>query len=244
MLVTENLYQWYMGHGSSVLNASLVNVIEELDVRDKTKIGYSCYDKKMHGFENPNEKFKRWRRNLKFAYQRIKYGYCDSDVWSIDVWFLNVMPGMLQQLKDTTHSYPCFPGSISHAVCETGMSEDAANEGVKHWEDILSEMIFLLNEANEDTCTRENKYQKEYEKAHEEFDNKYGFWGEKLRTEEEKTEEKEKGIYRAYMPGDVPEYKEISELYFNEYRALSDYRDECKNKALELFSKWFWDLWD
>ena len=37
-------------------------------MRDKTKIGYSCYDKKMHGFENPNEKFKRWRRNLKFAY--------------------------------------------------------------------------------------------------------------------------------------------------------------------------------
>ncbi|WP_175560145.1 hypothetical protein [Butyrivibrio sp. YAB3001] len=42
----------------------------------------------------------------------------------------------------------------------------------------------------------------------------------------------------------VPEYKEISECYFNELRALSDYRDECKSKALELFSKWFWDLWD
>ncbi len=219
--------------------------IEELNVRDKTKkIGYPCYDKKKYGFENPKEKFKRWRQNIRFAYQRIKYGYCDYDVWSIDDWFLNVMPGMLQQLKDTAHSYPCFQESISHAVCETGMSEDAANEGVKHWEDILSEMIFLLNEANEDTCTRENKYQKEYEKAHEEFDNKYGFLGEKLRTEEEKTEEKEKGIYRAYMPGDVPEYKEIIELYFNEERTLQDYRDDCKNKALELFSKWFWDLWD
>ncbi len=214
-------------------------------MRDKTKkIGYPCYDKKMHGFENPKEKFKRWKRNIKFAYQRIKYGYCDSDVWSIDLWFLNVMPGMLQQLKDTTHSYPCFQGSISHAVCETGISEETGNEGVKQWEAILSEMIFLLNEANEDTCTRENKYQKEYDKAQEEFETKYGLFGENLRTEKEKADEKEKGTHRLYMLGDVPEYKEISDLYFNESRALGDYRDDCKNKALELFSKWFWDLWD
>ena len=214
-------------------------------MRDKTKKnGYPCYDKKMHGFENPKEKFKRWRRNIRFAYQRIKYGYCDSDVWSIDLWFLNVMPGMLQHLKDTTHSYPCFQGSISHALCENVMSEETDNEGVKQWEAILSEMIFLLNEANEDTCTRENKYQKEYDKAQEEFDDKYGMFGEKLRTEAEKAEEKKKGTHRIYMLGDVPEYKEISECYFNELRALSDYRDECKSKALELFSKWFWDLWD
>lgn len=214
-------------------------------MRDKTKkIGYPCYDKKMHGFENPKEKFKRWRRNIRFAYQRIKYGYCDSDVWSIDLWFLNVMPGMLQHLKDTTHSYPRFQGSISHALCENVMSEETDNEGVKQWEAILSEMIFLLNEANEDTCTRENKYQEEYDKAQEEFDNKYGMFGERLRTEAEKAEEKKKGTHRIYMLGDVPEYKEISECYFNELRALSDYRDECKSKALELFSKWFWDLWD
>lgn len=76
------------------------------------------------------------------------------------------------------------------------------------------------------------------------FENKYGLFGENLRTEKEKAEEKEKGTRRLYMLGDVPEYKEISDLYFNESRALGDYRDDCKNKALELFSKWFWDLWD
>ena len=214
-------------------------------MREKNKkVGYSCYEKKMRGFEKPKEKYKRWRRNIKFAYQRVRYGYCDSDIWSIDYWFLNVMPGMLQQLKETTHSYPCFQGSISHAVYGTAVSEDADDAGMKQWDEILSEMIFLLKEANEDTCTRENKYQKEYDKAQEEFDNKYGMFGEKLRTEAEKAEEKKKGTHRIYMLGDVPEYKEISELYFNELRALSDYRDECKSKALELFSKWFWDLWD
>ncbi len=50
-----------------------VTRIEVMDMRQKDKkIGYSCYDKKMSGFENPKEKFKRWRRNMKFAYQRIK----------------------------------------------------------------------------------------------------------------------------------------------------------------------------
>lgn len=133
---------------------------------------------------------------------------------------------------------------LKDAVYGTAVSEDADDAGMKQWDEILSEMIFLLKEANEDTCTRENKYQKEYDKAQEEFDNKYGMFGEKLRTEAEKAEEKKKGTHRIYMLGDVPEYKEISESYFNELRALSDYRDECKSKALELFSKWFWDLWD
>ena len=77
-----------------------------------------------------------------------------------------------------------------------------------------------------------------------EFENKYGVFGEKLLTKAEKAEEKKNGTQRVYMLGDLPEYKEISELYFNESRVLDDYRDDCKNKALELFSKWFWDLWD
>jgi hypothetical protein len=44
-------------------------------MREKNKkVGYSCYEKKMCVYENPKEKFKRLRRNIKFAYQRIKYG--------------------------------------------------------------------------------------------------------------------------------------------------------------------------
>ena len=98
-------------------------------MRDKTKkIGYPCYDKKMHGFENPKEKFKRWRRNIRFAYQRIKYGYCDSDVWSIDYWFLNVMPAMLEHLKETTHSYPDSANSQSHAIYGSGFEETEDND--------------------------------------------------------------------------------------------------------------------
>ena len=63
------------------------------------KTGKTCIEKKYKGFEKPVDKIKRWKRNIRFIFQRVKYGYCDSDVWSIDYWFLMVMPGMLKQLK-------------------------------------------------------------------------------------------------------------------------------------------------
>ena len=46
------------------------------------------------------------------------------------------------------------------------------------------------------------------------------------------------------MLGDVPEYKEISNLYHEEYRKIVEYRHECKDKGMDLFKKWFWNLWD
>ena len=39
------------------------------------------------------------------------------------------------------------------------------------------------------------------------------------------------------------QYKEISESYFNEERKISEYQAQCKDKALEMFSKWFYSLW-
>lgn len=49
---------------------------------------------------------------------------------------------------------------------------------------------------------------------------------------------------KIYFPGDVEEYKELSEKYMEEERKLGQCRMECKNEALALFSKWFYDLWD
>ncbi|SEA28278.1 hypothetical protein SAMN05216349_10890 [Oribacterium sp. KHPX15] len=208
------------------------------------KTGKTCIEKKYKGFEKPVDKIKRWKRNIRFIFQRVKYGYCDSDVWSIDYWFLMVMPGMLKQLKDTTHSYPDFCGNTSHALFGTGKSDDVDNAGMKKWDDILSEMIFLLNESNEDTCTKKNKYEEDYHKAYQEFREKYGKHGQKLRTEDEIAREKQEGLYRLYHPGDVPEYKEIEDRYFEESRKLDQYRDECKDRAIDMFKEWFWDLWD
>lgn len=47
-----------------------------------------------------------------------------------------------------------------------------------------------------------------------------------------------------HFSSDLPEYKEIEDKYYAEEKILSQYREECKNQALELFSKWFYYLWD
>lgn len=45
-------------------------------------------------------------RNIKYSFQRATKGYCDKDLWDIDNWFMNLMPDMLQQFKDTKHGSP------------------------------------------------------------------------------------------------------------------------------------------
>ena len=34
------------------------------------------------------------------------------------------------------------------------------------------------------------------------------------------------------------------EKYYEEEQKLAEYRCRCKNEALQLFSEWFYDLWD
>ena len=100
-------------------------------------------------------------------------------------------------------------------------------------------MIFLFREMNEETCQRKNSYQKEHDNILQVFEEKYGLFGEKLE------EGKMNKIGRTlHFPSEIPEYKDIEEKYYTEEKALIQYREDCKNEALELFSKWFYSLWD
>lgn len=70
-------------------------------------------------------------QDLKFCWQRIKYGWCDRDTWNMDVWFLNVIVPMLKYLRDNQHG---FPGTMT----------------VDEWNKILNRMICLFEACNED----------------------------------------------------------------------------------------------
>ena len=74
---------------------------------------------------------------LKYRVQRALRGWADCDAWNIDTWFLEVMPQILQNLKDNLHTHP---GTMTEA----------------EWNSILGTMIFLLSEMNEDTCSQRN----------------------------------------------------------------------------------------
>lgn len=45
-------------------------------------------------------------RFIKYAWQRASRGWADCDVWSMDDWFCDVVPGMLKQLADNKLGVP------------------------------------------------------------------------------------------------------------------------------------------
>lgn len=164
-------------------------------------------------------------RSLKWAWERATKGYCELDTYSVGDWFLNTLPDMLEKIKSKGSTYG-YPAELTE----------------EEWNENLSNLIFLLREANEDTCTKVNPYEAEYNRISNEFRKKYGEFGEKLMSDEDKKREKETGYSPMYLPSHLPEYKEICKLHSEEERKLNAYREQCKNEALELFSKWFYSL--
>lgn len=87
------------------------------------------------------------------------------------------------------------------------------------WDKILDKMIFLFREMSEETCRKENPYQKEYEDTLQEFEIKYGIFGEKLE------EGKKNKLGRVvHFPSEIPEYKDIEDKYYTEEKVLMQYR--------------------
>ena len=177
------------------------------------------------------ERISIWKEDIICIRQRLRYGYCYRDVWSIDWWFVTVVPNMVHDLRINSHGYPEY---------FTGTEE----ENVRKWNRILKRMEFLFREANEETCRRKNPYQDAHDEAMAAFTRQYGMFGEKLKTKEEKEQEKKKGFSRMYTMSDVPEYKEISDQWLAAENELTTYRDRCMKEGMKLFARYFWNLWD
>ena len=123
--------------------------------------------------DSPLGWIKRWKEDIICIRQRLRYGYCYRDVWSIDWWFVTVVPNMIHDLRINSHGYPGY---------FTGTEE----ENVRKWNRTLKRMEFLFREANEETCRRKNPYQDAHNEAMAAFTRQYGMFGEKLKTKEEK----------------------------------------------------------
>lgn len=94
-------------------------------------------------------------RDLKFCCQRIKYGWCEKDCWSIDTWFLGIMPDMIRHLRDNKCGHPA----------------DLTEE---EWDNILNTLIVLFNEADKENCQRmKNEYKDVLSKKDPEIYHKY-----------------------------------------------------------------------
>ena len=214
--------------------------------RRKTAIkgGISALSTKEKFIENPYEKAKRWKQNIVFSYQRVRYGFCMRDVWDMNDWFMRIMPHMLHALREESHG---FPSRVINEISEKDHM-DAERRGevcAKKWDNILADMEHCFLEANADTCSRKNPYKDSMIAAHREFDRKYGSFGEKLMTKEEKKRlRKDKSSFPVHTIYEVPRYKKITEKYDAAERELNDYSLECCKKGMDLFVKWFYCLND
>ena len=195
-----------------------------------------------------NERVKPFEE--KMTKQRAKKGYCDTDVWNMDAWFIETVSNMLKELDKNRMGCPVLDEFLEQDGRKesTILKDYDSDELSARWSSILQKMIFLLDEMDEDKCSMKNPYQKQWWGYHQKFDKKYPKHGDELKTEEEKAEEKAKGCYRMVSPADDPdfgeEYKTINKLYLDYETEIWNYRDNCKNEFFKLFSKYFWNLWD
>ena len=169
------------------------------------------------------DKIKYFPQDVKHVYQRARKGYSFRDVWSIDYWFLDIMPNMLTDLKNNKRG---CPGQFVKSD-----NDQDFEKGMKEWQNVLDRMIFCFREINDDTCSMKNEYMDEY------FSQRYE--GKSFKDRFVKNED---GKTYSLIEGKVdPELKENCHKKTLEIEA---YKDKMKNEGFELFSKYFWNLWD
>ena len=124
-------------------------------MKKKTKFCRSPYLKR-YVFKN----IKWYLYEIKYAWQRMMYGYSYMDVVDADYFFLNTMANVLEDLKNTTNGYP------------------ATEESFESWKEKLGYIVFCLREADSDTCSKNQPYfdfldDKDYVKLLEDEKSKY-----------------------------------------------------------------------
>lgn len=134
------------------------------------------------------------------------------------------------------------------------LREKANKECSEEWTEILYRMSFLLHELDEDKSSmaeKEDKILTKLTNVYDEFIHKYGNNGKQLKSDELKEKEKKDGFIRMMTPRDLPDddplrikYEKVSKELYEYTKAHFEYRDKCKNEFMELFNKYFWELWD
>ena len=186
-------------------------------------------------------KIKHIKRCIRWSYQRATRGYSDYDKWTMYSFLQKLIPEMLQDMRDNRHGSPSYLGQ-NYTNDKGILVNDTCHD---EWDKLLDHMIFLWRESDEDTCTRKNSYEEEYDRASAEFREKYGLLGEKLQTEEELEENRIRGGgCTMHFMSELAEYKEISDKYNAEELELDTYRLGCKNEAMDLLKEHFYALWD
>lgn len=81
---------------------------------------------------------KYFLKNIKYAWQRATKGYCDRDLWNLDIFYLNLFINTLTNFKKNLHGAP-----------SEFFDKEKENQ-VERWENYLKEMIEHFKNAQYD----------------------------------------------------------------------------------------------
>lgn len=169
---------------------------------------------------------------LKHAYQRVKKGYSYRDLWNIDFWFLKIMPNMLEDFTKDLYGYPAtIREELKKKNPELTDEEiDEKNLDFQYWKDIVKEIAFHFREASEEE--NEAKTNQYWEKMYE-LQGKYNLF---------LPDEKE--VKQTMTKEDFEEWKTNDEKWLDREKEIENYRNEQLKIGMEMFTKYFWSLWD
>ena len=204
----------------------------------------------------------------KMKKQRKEKGYCDRDVWDIDRWFLSIMPKIIHEFIESVDSFPSvfltdyYEKRIKpFGLCteeeffsfpknkETkALLKKADQSCFRRWKNILKSMERAFLDASEDTCSYKNKYEEAFHVAFQEYEEKYGRHGEKVKDNPYVKHLPDGATSyqyanNPYLMENLDEYKDIYKLYYDEEHKIEKYREKSEKKAFKYFIKYFHHLW-
>jgi len=188
-----------------------------------------------HYLTHPWVFFHDLRRAIRYAWQRIHRGWDETAIWSIDYWLCEIMPDMLQQLKETKHGVPiaCFDDPYDPMG---DYSEEEHQKASARFDSYLDEMAEGFRAA----LRIQNHTQPVVEELYDIFHERYP--GESVFIFDREREEDETFLKSITHPG----LEEIEkELNYDVVRKQQETEDWKKfHRGMILFHQWFFSLWD
>lgn len=126
-------------------------------------------------------------KNLKYCIQRIRRGYCDGDLYELDVWFVSVIVPMLRQLNKTREGYPDILRKeyIEKQIKDTDIEyddylcnhlEEVDEACNKEWSNILNQIADNFEKLEDIEFKFRRKHYEEREKLKKETFRMFAKW--------------------------------------------------------------------
>lgn len=135
-----------------------------------------------------------------------------------DIWW---MQAYLQMLLPDMLQY-LKDHRMGSPVCLGHTDKPEDDSCHEEWDKVLDQMIFLWRESYEYSSSKKNPYIEEYMEILDKYGPDTGF----------------------AMMWNNPKYKKTLDKYEKAEGEINQYREECKDKALDMLKEYFYYLWD